>query len=287
MDKGKVYWHEPFVAALKMVLRDYSGVLDFASEHPLGKEALVIDVLIRKAPGVEVELGIGRIFRGCNVVEYKSEDDSLSVGDFYKVMAYAQLHSTFEGADIGDMTVTFAVTMRPAKLLRHLEGCEWARLREAGLGITHIEGGFFPVQILELPKLAEDENLFIKALRRGNSPQTMREIWEKMQGGQEEGLDMRNIYLNRLIQANREAFEEAMAMTDLMLDIAMEVAEKKGRLAERDKEIARETARESARKTAVRLFGFGLQVEQISAATELPAEEVAQLAKEADAGALA
>ena len=61
--------------------------LTIISEHQLSKEALVNDMLvIKKNRDVAIEKDIGRIFRKCNIVEFKSEHDSLSIRDFHKVL---------------------------------------------------------------------------------------------------------------------------------------------------------------------------------------------------------
>ena len=290
MDERKVYWHEPFVRSVKLTLDACEGDLSFVSEHRLSEEALAIDILIiKKNRDVAIEKDIGRMFRKFNVVEYKSEDDSLSVGDFHKVVAYAMLYSSFEGADISEMTATFAVTKRPKKLLRHLESFEWLRLRSAYDGITYIEGLFFPVQLVEIQKLAEDENIFIRGLRRGNSAEDLLKILKRY--SEKHGLDMRDIYIDRLVQANREAFKEVMSMGKSAMELFLEYAEEFGWLEELENKAAAAAARKAervtARETATRLLGFGDPIEKISIATQLPAEEIMELAREADTGLLA
>ena len=290
MSKRKVYWHEAFFEAMKLELHNYRGALDFVGEYPLSKEALVIDILIiKKEPGVEIQKNIGRLFRGHNVVEYKSERDSLSVYDYHKILAYALLYSSFKRVDITDITVTFALTIHPRELMRHIRGTARLSVREAGKGITYIEGGIVPVQILESGKLPEDENLFIRGLRRGNSAEQLQKILRACE--EQQSLDMRNVYIDRLRKANEETFEEVLMMNNSWKKLFFKLAEETGWLKKRDEK--RDEEREkaireaAAMETAKRLLGFGLPIDKISIATKLTTEEVMKLAGETDANAFA
>ena len=285
MGKRRVSWHEGFFEAMKLVLHRYQDALEFVSEHQLSQEALKIDILvIKKAPDVAIEIDIGRIFRNFNVVEYKSERDSLTVRDYHKVLGYALLYSSFERVALSDMTVTFAVTMRPRELLKHVSAAGLA-VREAGEGITYIEGGMLPVQILECKKLSEDENLFIRGLRRGNKTEDLLKILGRLDNQQ--GLNMKNAYIDRLRMANMEAFEEVLSVNDSWKEMFFRLAEKDGWLEMREREVRAATARVTAREAATRMLGFGLPIEQICIVTQLPAEEIMELAREAETGLLA
>ena len=80
MDESKIFWHKPHFEALKLELHEYLDALKFIVEHQLSKEALIMDVLIiKKDPATVITKNIGMIFRTHNIVEYKSEDDSLSI----------------------------------------------------------------------------------------------------------------------------------------------------------------------------------------------------------------
>ena len=46
-------------------------------------------VIIKKLRERKIHKKIGHIFRGHNLIEYKSPDDWLSANDFYKVWGYA------------------------------------------------------------------------------------------------------------------------------------------------------------------------------------------------------
>ena len=277
MNKGKVFWHEAHCEAVKLDLREYSEWLSMSIEHPLTKEALIMDMLIiKKDPDVVITKKIGRIFRTYNIVEYKSEEDSLGIGDYNKVLAYALLYSSFEKVPLADISVTFSLTMRPKKLLKHLKNERGLDLFDAGNGITYVKGEILPVQILESMKLPEDENTFIKFLRSGIKADKMSEILKKYEKLM--GLDTRNVYLDRLIRANETVFKEVTEMSEELKRIWNEIADETGWLAEREQAVITATARETARKTARKMLSYGDSVDKIAVVTQLPVEEVIELA---------
>ena len=180
VSKRKIFWHEAHLEALKLELHQYRDALSFISEHQLSKEALIMDVLIiKKDPQTVITKNIGVIFRTFNVVEFKSERNSLSIHDYNKVLAYALLYSSFERVPVSDITVTFSLAIRPRELLKYLKNERGLDLLSAGDGITYIKGDVLPVQILESKKLPEDENLFLNGLRRGNKADKMAKILKK------------------------------------------------------------------------------------------------------------
>ena len=84
----------------------------------------------------------------------------------------------------------------------------------------------------------------------------------------------KNVYIDRLVQANPEAYEEVTGMSAEVKDIVIEIANKDGWFVERDAALIAETAR----KTAKKLLDFGDPVDKIAAATNLSVEEVMELA---------
>jgi hypothetical protein len=104
-----------------MDLADYGDALTYESERQLTTEPLKMDVLIiRKARDVAASKNIAAIFRGRNIVEYKSPGDYVSVAGFYKVYGYACLYAYLEKVEMKDISVSFMETRHPQKLLEHL-----------------------------------------------------------------------------------------------------------------------------------------------------------------------
>ena len=49
-------------------------------------------LIIEKRKGVQIQNEIGKIFRGHNIIEYKSPDDGMTIDDFFKTLGYAFLY---------------------------------------------------------------------------------------------------------------------------------------------------------------------------------------------------
>ena len=94
---------------------------------------------------------------------------------------------------------------------------------------------------------------------------------------------------DRLIRANVAVLKEVMKMSEELKRILIEIIDENGWYAEREAallaantiETAKKTARETARETAKKLLSFGDSAEKIAIATNLPIEEVMELAQPA------
>jgi len=267
-ERTKVFWHEAFFEALQLEFHRYQDSLEFEDEYPLSKEALIMDVLvIKKKPGERIDKNIGRILKTHNVFEFKSEVDSLTERDYNKVVAYALLYSSFTPASVLDITVSFAVTVRPRELLKYLKEERGFAIRTAEVGIYYVEGDTFPVQILESKLLPMEENLFLRNLRSNLSTEDVTKTAEAYK--RLKPFEKKNVYLDRLIQANREAFKEAMTVSSVVKELFFEVAEQDGWFADREFE--------KAKAIAKKMLLRGRPVEEVVEDTGLPYETVISL----------
>jgi hypothetical protein len=161
-------WHSAFFDAIRLELEAWQDALEFQAEHPLTREPLRIDVLIiKKKRELVIDKNIAAIFRRENILEFKSPDDSLSVADFHKVLAYAHLYyATLGNPGIGiqDITVSFVSARHPREVLKHLRNVYGYTVVEKGPGLYYIRGDILPIQLIETKKLDEDENLWLKDL---------------------------------------------------------------------------------------------------------------------------
>lgn len=74
----KTQWHPAFCSAMKLELKEDKKHLEYYNEYNLNRMPLQIDLLvIKKAAKVELKNEIGKIFKGHNIIEYKSPDDGL------------------------------------------------------------------------------------------------------------------------------------------------------------------------------------------------------------------
>ena len=157
-------WHPAFVQAIEHELEDYLDVLTFESEHQLTTEPLKIDVLIiKKEKNVVIEKNIARIFRTCNVVEYKSPRDRATIESYHKTHCYARLYASLNKIDINEMSVTVVATRHPRKLFAFLK--KQYTLQHVGQGIYLVQGDTCPTQVIVSEELSEDDNLWLNNLR--------------------------------------------------------------------------------------------------------------------------
>jgi hypothetical protein len=174
--KDDIKWHPAFVIALQGTLLEYSDDLYYKFEHPLTTDPLKIDFLVvKKRPETVIGKQIAAIFRQENVIEYKRPGDSLSADEFHKTLAKTLLYKVFtKGVEISDLTLSFVVARKPVTLEKHLRGMFGYAMRETHPGISIVTGAMMPIQIVNVSKLSDDENLWLRNLNRNLPQENMR-----------------------------------------------------------------------------------------------------------------
>ena len=272
--QDKIYWHDAFFAALQLELHDYINDLIFEDERQLSKEALAMDVLIiKKIAGIKIEKNIGRIFKGHNIFEYKSEKDTLSIWDYNKVMGYAFVYSAFEKVIVENLTISFVVTPKPIKLFNYLKNNRGFTITEVNPGIYYIKGDTFKIQVIESKRLTNEENVFLKNLRSSLTHRDMEDVFEAYR--KYYSLEKVDIYLNRVLSANKIISEEVLNVSAVLRDMVYEHFEKDGTL----DRIARENQEKKARDAAYEMIKRGFDPKDISDIIKMPIEWVQNLEK--------
>ena len=142
-------WHSAFQASIQIEFEEEQDKLSFEPEHLLSKKPVQIDELIIKVkPNFVIHKNIGKIFRGHNIIEYKSPRDYLTVNDFYKTTAYAFFTSQIQ-----------------------------KKLVPQGAGIYYLKNFPIPIQILITKELDPVENIWLRSLRTDiKDPQEIQKI---------------------------------------------------------------------------------------------------------------
>ena len=201
--KNEIQWHPAFIVALQALLIDYSDVLEYKLEHPLTTGPLRIDILvIKKRSDAVIKRQIAEIFRLDNIVEYKSPTDSLSINEFHKAFARANLYKALEDVDITGMTLSFVVAKRPRELFRYLRDTHGYMLDERHPGVFVVTGSMMPIQIIDISKLSDDENLWLQTLNRNLSGERLRRVMQ-MEPKYGKMIDL-DAYLQVVLAANQE-----------------------------------------------------------------------------------
>jgi len=270
--RDKIYWHEAFFEALQLELYEYKNILQFINEHPLSKEALLMDMLIvKKEKGVKIEKNIGRIFRERNVVEFKSESESFSIWDYYKVMGYVLLYASFQNVPLSDLTLTISLTIYPREVMKYFENERNFTIRDMGGGVYYIDDDVVPIQILESKRMTNEENIFLRNLRSNipiNDMSKTIESYKKIKP-----LDKRAVYLDRLLSANTLIYEEAKKMFEENINVIIRVAEERGIMQKRDEQKIAERIKQSAKE----MLNDGEPAIKIAKWLKLPLEVVEAL----------
>lgn len=147
-----------FYGAAALELSANKADLVFHQEHNLGKEPLRIDLLIvKKLTDAVIQNEIGRIFRGYNIIEYKSPDDGLSIDDFYKTVGYACIYKglgkTVNQVPAEELTVSIFRERYPAKMMDALQQ-SGMMVEQPFQGIYYVSGPLpFPVQVVATGQL--------------------------------------------------------------------------------------------------------------------------------------
>ena len=209
---SRLAWHPAFLQAIKHELFEYRDSLEFRYEYQLADDPLRIDlVIVKKLKNLAIDKNIARIFKSDNLIEYKSPDDYLSVKDFLKAYAYANFYAaTASGADFSDMSLTFVESRHPRVLLKYLTKERRYQAEEISRGIYTVSGDYMPIQVIELKRLPETDNLWLNSLTKDLQASNLDAILEiANQRKAEMPLD---VYLGLLSRINPETFVEVMNM---------------------------------------------------------------------------
>ena len=144
-----------------------NGNVAIFDEHRLSKEPLRIDiVVIKKNRDIELEPVWAKIFRGHNLLEYKSPVDKAPTFEvFSKLMGYAWIYAAQENVKISDMTVTLICARTPKKLLKTLKEEFDYEILEKGDGIYYItERGVAAEKRLAIQVMVQKSELLLQAL---------------------------------------------------------------------------------------------------------------------------
>jgi len=200
--RGRTQWHPAAVLAFRTELEDYRDDLLIEAECQLTTEPLRIDVVIvKKKRDVVLQKNIARIFRQCNIVEYKSPDDHVTVEDYNKTHAYARLYASLNKVSIDDLSVTVATTRHPRNLLAFLKRRFTVRQKQQGIYL--VEGEVYPTQIIVGTELSENDNFWLVNLRSGLTA----EQWNKILIAAEDKPDI-DAYIFAIANANAKSLEK-------------------------------------------------------------------------------
>ena len=229
-----VQWHPGFVAAMNLELAKNRDDLIFVKEYNLNTKPLEIDLLvIKKDTDASIENEIGEIFKGHNILEYKSPQDHLDIDTFYKVGAYASLYKSYgetvDSIKADDITVSLVRDAKPMELFKYFKAHQYS-ITCPYRGIYYIEGAvLFPTQIIVTRELESDAHIWLKALSDRIEKQDMEELLKRISLLTEQGdREMADSVLEVSAQVNWQKFYELRgdgSMSEALLEMFMPIVE--------------------------------------------------------------
>ena len=260
MNEIKIQWHPGFVAAINLELAENRDDLIYEKEYNLNTKPLEIDLLvIKKDKDVQISNEIGRMFKGHNILEYRSPEDRMDIDSFYKAGAYASLYKpygeTVDERKADDITVSLVREAKPDGLFRYFREHK-VEVSNPYPGIYYVlDGVLFFTQVIVTRELNGKNHGWLKSLSDKLKKEEMEALLKRARSlsGKLER-ELADAVLEVSVKANREIVEELKgdeAMCQALLEIMEPEINKIVGLA---KEEADQKAKKEAEETAAKLI---------------------------------
>jgi len=238
-------YHCAAVGVFSYLLRTYrrNGSVALIDEHMLSKEPLRIDiVIIKKIRDVWLKPLWARIFRGHNLIEYKSPADKpLTLAVFYKQIGYSNIYAAQENIKISDVTTTIVCAKTPRKLFKILMEEFDYEILEKYDGIYYImQKGVAPEKQLGIQIMVQKSEALLQAMdKKPLDEDTVDKVAKTFVAAQKNGETQLGDWFSTLNDENiKHIFERMkryMENKDSVLRVLKsmgytEMAERKGRL---------------------------------------------------------
>lgn len=295
---AKIQWHPAFCAAAELELRLNKADLEFKREYNLSKKPLQMDLLIiEKRKNAQIQNEIGTIFRGHNVIEYKSPDDGMTIDDFFKTLGYACLYKGLgekvNQIPLEELTVSLFRASAPKQLMKQLIGYGY-KIELHTSGIYYVQGFSIPIQIVVTKELDSKNHESLKVLSRSAEKEDIQKFTELARDFLEPGdKEKADAVLQVSVAANREKYDEVRrsenmceALRELMkeeIEQELEKARKEGlRLGkEEGREEGRQEKVQVKKEMAYELYHEeGFSIERIAKLVKQDRETVEQWLQE-------
>ena len=264
MNEIKIQWHPGFVAAINLELAENRDDLIYEKEYNLNTEPLEIDLLvIKKDKDVQIANEIGRMFKGHNILEYRSPEDRMDIDSFYKAGAYASLYKAY-GETVGerkadDITVSLVREAKPDGLFRYFREHK-VEVSNPYPGIYYVlDGVLFFTQVIVTRELDGKTHGWLKSLSDKLKKQEMEALLNRARSlSGKLDRELADAVLEVSVKANREIVEELKgdeAMCQALLEIMEpEISQIVRQVTERERREKEEAVRqmEREREEAVR-----------------------------------
>ena len=281
--KDKIQRQDAFYAALQSELYRFRDQFMFEDKHDLCRISLLSQMavwVIKKESGTQIDKNIGRLFEDHNLFEFKSEDDHLTIWDYLKVIGYAYLYVLFEKVPIQAVTVSFVTKRHPGNLLNYLTEERQLTVKETMCGIYYVEGDQFKVQIIESQKLSEEENLFLKKLRKGLILPSLQSLLEAYGKPLELDVMAMVVFIFYVTNENAKISKEWLDLINQHTYESFKQIVTKSSFKEKyEAELKAQDEAQGVREIALKMLQKGLAFEEVAELVEMPLSWVKDLIK--------
>jgi len=284
----KTQWHPAFCSAMRLELIENKADLDYMSEYNLNSKPIQMDLLvIKKSKDVEIKNEIGKIFRGHNIIEYKSPQDELNLDTYVKVIGYACMYKASEvhvgDINLDDITITLVREGKQRELLKWFIQNDY-RVCEKYKGIYYAEKeGSFPIQVIVSGRLSTENQKWLTLLSRNLERKDAERIVIQSESLTEKD---EKLYADSILEVavteNEEIFDElrmeGMHMCEALRKLMKEDLDEAAR---RGEELGEERGRESI---IMNVLKSNRTAEEVAELLMVPLEEVKLVEKKLISG---
>lgn len=283
----RTQWHPAFCSAMRLELIENKADLDYTNEYNLNSKPIQMDLLvIKKSRDIEIKNEIGKIFRGHNIMEYKSPQDDLNLDTYVKVVGYACMYKASEvhvgDIDLNDITITLVREGKPRELFKLFERNDY-EVREAYKGIYYVEKeGIFPIQIIVSGKLSGENQKWLTLLSSNlKRKDAERLVLQSESLTQKDAKLYADSVLQATIKANKGVFNEIRGEDEYMCEALRELMkEDLDEALAKGTELGREEGREEGRESLILgALKNNSSAEEIARVLGIPLEEVQDVEK--------
>lgn len=222
-------WHPGYSGAIELELRKDREHLIFDREYLVNSKPIQMDMLIiKKEPDYITENIIGKVFRGHNILEFKSPKDDLSFDTFIKGVGYACIYKANEKyineINIEDITLTFIRSGYPSKLFRQLESYGF-KITNPDKGIYYVQKPeHFPAQIIVIKDLDRKNHVWLSGLTDRLKEENAKRLVSAARLLQNKGdMDNADAVLQVSMKANKEVYDKLKKEDGFMCEALREL----------------------------------------------------------------
>lgn len=271
-----VDWHSGFYGAIGLEFIENDDDITLIDEHRLNHQPIRIDLLVvKKNREIQIANELGTAFRGHNIMEYKSEDDTLSIDTVFKANAYASLYKAYgkhvDDIKANDITVTLCRIAYPRDTFKSLKNHGYT-IEQIHQGIYMITGNFlFPTQIVVMKQLDSKLHFWLSNLRKNIPEQIFRDVIIKIHAfNTKQEKEYAKAYFGALAEYNKQI--HAKAKEDSIMNEYMQEFYK----AEIDAKVEAEK-----KANVIGMLNEGLNLDVIARVSRLTIEQVTTIGKQA------